>query len=300
MAPRTAKHASVPRPALSLQKDSRLTIVVAAFILVAAGVAVYANSFAGVFLMDDASITDHAFLWKYGSLRECLFGSDFASRPLVGLSVLLNFSISGLNVWSYHAFNLIVHLLASVTLFGVLRRTFQTERLRQRFGAHATWLAFACALLWNVHPLQTGTVTYISQRAEGLMSLFYLLSLYCVIRGFGSRAPRWWHVGAIGACVLGMGCKQVMVTAPVVILLYDCAFLSGSFRGALGLGAERQGRSRRGLYLGLGAADALALRRSSGLGTLLAAHQQRIQNLPVPPGLLSRVLSLFRQRNAGL
>jgi hypothetical protein len=37
------------------------------------------------------------------------------------------------------------------------------------------------------------------------------------------------------------------------------------------------------------------VRRSSGLGTLLAAHQQRIQNLPLPPGLLSPVLSLLHK-----
>ena len=34
-----------------------------------------------------------------------------------------------------------------------------------------------------LHPIQTQAVTYIIQRKESLMALFYLLTLYCFIRG---------------------------------------------------------------------------------------------------------------------
>ena len=44
-------------------------------------------------------------------------------------------------------------------------------------------LALIAALIWTVHPLQTNAVTYIIQRTEVLAGLFYLLTLYCVIRG---------------------------------------------------------------------------------------------------------------------
>ena len=54
----------------------------------------------------------------------------------------------------------------------------------------ATPLALAVAVLWAVHPLQTESVTYIVQRAESLCGLFYLLTLYCVIRGAGHKNPR--------------------------------------------------------------------------------------------------------------
>ncbi len=43
-------------------------------------------------------------------------------------------------------------------------------------------------------------------------------------RGFG------WYALAIVFCLLGMGTKEVMVTAPIAVLLYDRAFLTGSFR----------------------------------------------------------------------
>jgi len=129
------------------------------------------------------------------------------------------------------------------------------------------WIALAISLIWLVHPLQTESVTYIIQRAESLMGLFYLLTLYCVIRGVeaegspreGTRptttefvrgveaegSPSRWFWLSVGACFLGMATKPVMVTAPLVILLYDRAFLAGSWRELM--------RRRGWLYAGLAA-----------------------------------------------
>jgi len=108
----------------------------------------------------------------------------------------------------------------------------------------ALYLAGAIALLWMLHPLQTESVTYIIQRAESLMGLFYLLTLYCAIRFSSSGAIRW-PVAAVAACAAGMATKEVMATAPVIVLLYDRTFLAGSFAGAL--------RKRWRLYAALAA-----------------------------------------------
>ena len=153
-------------------------------------------------------------------------------RPVVMLTLSANYSLGGLNTWGYHAFNLGVHLLAALTLFGIVRRTLQSPRLRERFGQAATPLALGVALIWLVHPLQTQAVTYIIQRCESLMGLFFLLTLYCVIRGFQAARPAWWHAAAALCCFLGMGCKQVMAGAPLLVLLYDVVFLSGTVRAS--------------------------------------------------------------------
>src|SRR5262249_50746961 len=93
-------------------------------------------------------------------------------------------------------------------------------------------------------PLQTQSVTYIIQRTEALFGLFFLATLYCVIRGaLSPRAVSRWHAAAIILCLLGAATKEVMAAAPVVILLYGRVFLSASFREIF---------ARRGtLYLGL-------------------------------------------------
>jgi hypothetical protein len=103
--------------------------------------------------------------------------------------------------------------------------------LGPRSDRRAFLVAFSAALLWALHPLQTESVTYIVQRAESLMGLFYLLTLYCFIRGAAEEGSRW-YIPCVGACLLGMATKEVMVSAPLVVLLYDRTFVAGSFREA--------------------------------------------------------------------
>ena len=105
------------------------------------------------------------------------------------------------------------------------------------------------ALIWTLHPLQTEAVTYVVQRYESMMGLFYLLALYAAIRCGTSVHPRRWAVMAVVATLLSMGCKEVAVSIPITILLYDRAFLAGSFREAW--------RRRWGMYVGLAAAWAV-------------------------------------------
>jgi len=93
--------------------------------------------------------------------------------------------------------------------------------LRDRFAGGAQGIALAAAAIWLVHPLQTESVTYISQRAESLMGLCYLLTLYFFIRGIEpGRAPPGFGFSAV-ACLLGMASKEVMASAPLLVLLYD-------------------------------------------------------------------------------
>ena len=42
-----------------------------------------------------------------------------------------------------------------------------------------------------------------------------------------------WYASAVAACALGMASKEVMVSAPLVALLYDRLFISGSFKESL-------------------------------------------------------------------
>ena len=207
----------------------------ASALLVAATVAAYWNSFQGTFVFDDiCSIRDNLHLHKLWPPSEAISlplwkeGIPFAGRPVSALSFAVNRVLCGAAPWGYHLGNLLIHLGAGLLLFGVARRTFAREPLRARFRARGLWIAAAIALLWLVHPLTTAAVTYIVQRCESMMALFYLLTLYACIRGFdGGR--RGWFVAGAAACALGMGTKEVMFTAPVTVFLYDATFVSRSF-----------------------------------------------------------------------
>lgn len=209
----------------------------AVFIAIA-GIAAYANAFFGPFVFDDvSSIVDNPTIRSLSPLREALspptgWGLTVSGRPILNLSFAINHAIGGLDVRSYHAANLLIHLLAGLTLFGLVRRTLLRPSLAPRWAERAVMVAAVTAGLWTLHPLQTESVTYIVQRAESLMGLFFLLTLYLFVRAEDSPRPLLWRSAAFVSCLLGVGTKEVAALTPILVLLYDRTFLSGSFLAA--------------------------------------------------------------------
>jgi protein O-mannosyl-transferase len=158
-----------------------------------------------------------------------------SGRPLVNLSLALNYYFEGYDTLGYHVVNAILHVLSATLLYGIVRRTLLLDRFRERFANVSTHLALAVAVVWAVHPLLSDAVEYVSQRTELMMGLFYLASLYSSLRYFTAETPSVRVASAAGAtlaCLAGMACKEVMVSAPVMTLLFDRTFVSGSFRAA--------------------------------------------------------------------
>jgi protein O-mannosyl-transferase len=209
--------------------------------IVFAGIIAYYNSLRAPFIFDDRyHIVENARIRELWPLGQLLFHT---SRPVVILSLALNYALGGLNPVGYHIFNLGVHILAALALYGIVRRTLVLRT--QPWRAAAPWLAVAIASIWMVHPIQTESVTYTIQRGESLTGLFYLFTLYCVIRV--TESPKAiWKGAAVASCLLGMGTKGgVMLTGPVLILLYDRIFVSRSW--------SEVARQRWGLYASLAA-----------------------------------------------
>jgi hypothetical protein len=134
-----------------------------------------------------------------------------------------------------------------------------------RFTYSPSLTAFLASALFAVHPIQTQAVTYVVQRAEILSSFFYLLSLVMFVKAraissqqsavskpeFGitpslTLPPRGGGMGggavaksymlyaaSFLSAVLSMGSKEIAVTLPLVILLYDFFFISNGSINAL-------------------------------------------------------------------
>jgi tetratricopeptide (TPR) repeat protein len=194
--------------------------------------AAYADSFSVPFIFDDEyAIVDNPNLGREAWLAwQAPPQSAAAGRPVVGLSLAINYALGKLNVTGYHVFNLAVHVAAGWLLWGLLRRTLERPPLAARLGAAGPWLAAVIAAVWLVHPLQTEAVTYVVQRSELLVGLFYLATLYCSARSWQSPHAGRWQAAGVACCALGMASKEVMVSAPLLVLLYDRVFWAASWR----------------------------------------------------------------------
>src|SRR5262249_45702856 len=160
----------------------------------------YCNSFTKAFVLDDARwITDD---YNPSDVHRYLDSDLTRTRPVVSLSLIANAAVqdafadnatpAGHHELGYHVVNLVIHLIAGLALFGIARRTLLVPRWSEHVRAAGPWLAFAIALLWMVHPIQTQSVTYIIQRCESLMGMFLLLGLYCAVRSWDSRDAWLW------------------------------------------------------------------------------------------------------------
>jgi protein O-mannosyl-transferase len=232
-------------------------VFLAAIALVLLGALIYCGTLDSPFLMDDGPSIEEAqqieALWPLSKALSAPPGSGQSGRPLVALSLAVNYALGAREVVGYHVFNIAVHVLAALALFGVARRvllaTGESEHRRP------TELAFAIAALWVVHPLHTDALNHVIYRNETMMALFYLVTLYCALRFF--EGGRKWSVFAVLACIASMACKEVAVSLPLAVLAFDAFFGAGGFRAAL--------RARPAFYAALAASWlALALFISSG------------------------------------
>ena len=197
-------------------------------LLLAVGLAYSSAVHCGFVFDDNLHITNSPAI---GDARAYL--GEAGGRWLSRVTILVNHRLGGMNPIGYHLFNVAVHAAAVLTLFALLRRILALPRFGGRFAGRGEFLAFAVALLWAVHPLNTQAVTYVIQRDESLMGLFFLLTFYCWTRGATDGPPRLWHPLAVLAYVACCHCKEVCVALPPVLWAYDRVFLADGWRAVV-------------------------------------------------------------------
>ncbi|GAB4108027.1 MAG: hypothetical protein Kow00105_13550 [Phycisphaeraceae bacterium] len=198
------------------------------FVLAVAGALVYLNALSATFVLDDHPwILLNPRIRDLGNIAEILTATN---RPVLELTLALNYAIGGNNPAVYHATNIAIHVFAGLVLYGLVRRTLLLPVFHRRFNRSAAiGLAATISLLWLVHPLNTQAVTYTIQRGESLMGLCYLLTIYGLVR-YATSGNLLWAVIAVVACWIGAGVKEVIATAPLLALLYDHTFLQSSWK----------------------------------------------------------------------
>jgi hypothetical protein len=202
-------------------------LIIAVAILIA-----YSNTFTASFHFDDnPTIVENPYIKNLTieNIKKLLQ----STRPVVNLSLLLNYQLNGLDVVGWHIFNTLFHILNAFLVYSFVFITLNLPTMQEKFGSSSKFMALFAGLLFGIHPIQTQAVTYIISRTELLAAFFYLstINLYIMWR---LKHKKLYLAGAVLTAFLAMGSKEHAVTLPAIIFLYDYVFLSGgSLKDAL-------------------------------------------------------------------
>jgi tetratricopeptide (TPR) repeat protein len=151
-------------------------------------------------------------------------------RPLLPLTLSIDYAVAGNNVIVHHMGNLALQLGASLLAFFLaleLLRHWSHLRLTERQRVLA---AGSAALLFAIHPVSGFVVNYIAARDLLLMQVFFLGALlaYARMRRLGETSWRWALVlSLIAASLLS---KTNLVVAPLLVLAFDVTLAGASLR----------------------------------------------------------------------
>ncbi|MCD6533670.1 MAG: tetratricopeptide repeat protein, partial [Deltaproteobacteria bacterium] len=137
----------------------------------------------------------------------------------------------------FHITNIIIHILATLSLFFLLKSLFDfisgDYRSFSGDGRFTTSIVILSTVgLWALNPVQTNAVTYLVQRMTSMAALFYFLALGCYLRGRSAHLRKvdhrkillWYFLTSLFA-ICGLMCKENTVTLPVVIALVEFLFV---------------------------------------------------------------------------
>ncbi len=216
-------------------------IKLAAVLIIALTAVVYANSLKNSFLGDDADIIVNNDFIKSGknlplvfsrayltSLKDLDFlgtrnvgAGELSYRPVVTLSYFLDYRIWKLNPFGYHLTNLLLHTINALLLFSLANLI---------TGNPVTSLL--AALLFALHPVNTEAVNAVCFREDLLVFLFFVSSLLFYIRAGRSAGIKktGGYCVSLGMFFLALFSKEMAVTLPFILILYDYYFVSGARR----------------------------------------------------------------------
>lgn len=210
----------------------------------------YLPSLRGPFLYDDIeAIAGNPDLraphepWRI--FRDHETSLHFDKRPVAGFVTLVDFQLWGLHARGYRMTNLLLHFTCGLSIAAL------ASAVARRMGSRYPLLfGHLLALLWLLHPLATSTVSFIFQRSEMLMSLFFVLSLYCLLRSETSRRSVQWLTLSLAAAFLSALSKETGLTIIMAIPLFARVCLYPSWKDFL---------RQRAVYLGVLLAGTVAI-----------------------------------------
>ncbi len=183
----------------------------------------YSNSFNCGFQFDDFDkIIQNPSVRTLDSVKDFFFGGkdyplhDLEFRPVKFTSLALHFALFGYALWSYHLFNILLHLANTALSYLLI------SRILKKAGHADTSAVFFATAVFALHPVQTNAVDYITNgRTVLTVCFFYLTALYFyIIRRDGNRPALCLSMSLV-FFLLGLLTKETAASLPFVIVIYD-------------------------------------------------------------------------------
>lgn len=130
-------------------------------------------------------------------------------HPLTWLSHMLDAELYGLNPRGHHLTNLFFHVANTLLLFWVFKR--MTGML---------WRSGFVALLFALHPLHVESVVWVAERKDVLSTFFWMLTIMAYVHYVHQTSLRRYLL-VFFSFALGLLSKPMLVTLPLVLLLFD-------------------------------------------------------------------------------
>lgn len=204
------------------------------FLIIALSFVIYSNSFNADFQFDDGvHLAKQEHLNDINRFSNLSTWTNINERPLSFFTLSVNYSIHGLNVFGYHLFNVLIHIISGIFVYLLSVLLFKNyKELATYIKLDEKVAALFVALIFISHPLQTQSVTYIVQRMTSLFAMFYLGSIYFYLYGrfeyskgcaaFKSYA---FYTLSFLCAIAALLSKQTAASIPLAILLVEFFFV---------------------------------------------------------------------------
>ena len=175
---------------------------------------VYGPSLYGPFIFDDQYLPFSVPNFPADAWRAWVAGN----RPVLMLSYWVNFQLSGLQTFSYHAFNVIFHAADSVLVFFIARKIQELAGVER---ARRDLLAVFAGALFLLHPVNSESVGYVASRSENLSILFFF-SAFALFLYRRATEVTWIRAALILALFAAAALtKEHTIVLPALLLLTD-------------------------------------------------------------------------------
>jgi len=178
---------------------------------------VFGSALNNYFTGDDFTWLRWAFSSRFSEIPKFFVSAQgFFYRPLAKAYFLLANPFFGLRPFGYHLVSLLAHLASGLGVYLIILMITKSRLA-----------AFLASIFFLIHPTNAEAVFWISTTSHLFAGFFYVWGFLSYL---GWRTSRWrgrnlFFVLTILAYIFGLACHEMMVTFPLVLILYDLIFL---------------------------------------------------------------------------